>query len=671
MTRDRFVMVVVVLGVSLAIRLTSYHQLRDNPLYQFLTLDERGNHEFAVAILHGKMPPVSYYKAPLYHYFLAGLYAVLGEDSLRARLAQCILVSVCPVLTALIARRLFGGMVGWIAGLWAAVFWTFVHYSTELLDTAVASLLYLLLAYGLVSWDNRRWTKWFACGVILGLGAITRPNILPFAPVLALVVLIVSLRPRLTPPDSTDPPGCATASQARPWFAAAFNVLALAIGCCCAVLPVTLRNRIVGGEWVLIGAYGGLNVHVANNPYSDSKNGPLLVDETRFLSNTTWDANEPWARCCLNYKNAYRLTEAELGRRPTPGEFSSLLSKQGMQYIRENPGWFAQHALQRFCWLFNAYEFPSNKDHYHFAQHSSLLNALSWFHYGWIAPLALVGMGLALSRSTLRTPALYYLLVMWASLALPALMFIINARFRAPMVQLMVPFAAYGVVELIRLAWTRSSPRRLALGVAALAGLAIFSNLNLFGYRQDHQPYLRFAYAVACLVSGQTDRLDAAVARFEKDLKIDLEQARRTGQRSNTTLLVDHCCPMRLLLPYHVQKGNKDKALAAANWMLDHEIIDGPWAPNLFNVFLEAGQRPQAERALRIVEQQYASIQPPLVADALFRYGKTYADRPSLEKARQTYSQLSTADPSNLETHRRLEELSRVLQPITSTRGTR
>jgi hypothetical protein len=727
--RATFFLAGLVFAAALAVRLVYFFQVRDNPLYQFITLDERGNHEFALAILHGQVPAVSYYKAPLYCYFLAGVYAILGPESIRARLVQCILVSLSPVLTALIARRLFGWTVALIAGLWAAAFWTFVYYSTELLDAGLACFWYLLLAYGLVAWDDRRWSKWFFCGAILGLGAITRPNILPFAPVLAVMVLIVAWRRRVGgvsdpervsglgsrvlesfagpggdgSPDSRSEvdipitPGLSGSAECQPsperrtpnlesrlqyspetpdprpqtrqWRRALINVVALTVGCCLTVLPVTLRNRIVGGEWVLLGAYGGLNIHVANNPHSDSKNGPLLVDESRFLPNTTWDPNEPWARCCLNYKNAYRLTEAHLGRRPTPGEFSSHLSRLGFEYIRENPGWFASHALRRFCWLFNAYEFPSNKDLYHFSRFSKLLTALSCFHYGWLAPLALVGAGLALSRPALRTAPLVYLIAMWASLALPAIVYIVNARFRVPMVSLMVPFAAYALVELVRMVRDRREWRRLGVAGCSLVALSLFSNLNLFGYRQAHEPYLRFAYLVACTMSGRDDLVDAAVADFEHDLAIDMENYRRTGQRSNTTLLLDHCTPMRLLFPYYVRHGRKDKALEAAKQMLDHEGVDGPTAVMLFDFFVSNGEKAPAAKSLQVIEQQLQHTQPSVVLQCLMRFAQTWKDLDALERARRILKDLLRAYPTRIELHRDLEAVTRLLGPATSTRS--
>ncbi len=657
----------VVLLISLTVRLAVFQQVRDDPLYQVPTLDEQGNHRFAKAILHGDVPEAAYYKAPLYTYLLAGVYAVIGDDSLQARQIQTVVVAITPVLIALTAYHLFGLTVGFVAGIGAALHWTFVFFSAELLDTAVACLFYALLGYGLVAWDDRRVGKWLACGVILGLGAITRPNILAFAPALFATVLIVGWR-RLRRERSVQPPAPdghrvrVTAWQPLVW------TMALTIGCCAAVLPVTLRNRIVGGEWVLLGAYGGLNVHVANNPHSDSKDGPLLVDESVFTRQTTWDPNQPWAECCLNFKNAYRYAEGKLGRPPTRGEFSTLLAREGFAFLAENPTWFASHALRRFCWLFSAYEYPSNKDLYHFLQFSSILQALSHVHYGWMVPFGVLGLVLALRDRCVRSTGLVYMLVLLAALVLPAVLFIINARFRLPMVQVMVIFAAYGLVQLIGMIIGRRPRRELIWAAPLVLALAVFSNLDLFGYRRQHYPYLRLAYAVACIRAERPELLDDALGHFAHDLEADLAELRARGRRSNTTLLLDHCNPMRLLLPYYLQHNREEAALWSARLMLENEDVTADWALRLFDLFYEAGDREGARQALDILEQRAGPNAAMPVAQCLYRFGLRWSDPGSLKQARSLLEATLRLNPGDAAVRRLLDQVKASLSPRATSR---
>jgi len=179
----------VVFALGVTVRLVFLLEARHNPLYQCPTIDERTHHEIAKAIAEGTAPSTAYLRAPAYLYFLGGIYKVTGPDSLMARYVQAVVASLAPVLVFLIGGRLFGPWVGVLSGVLSAVFWTFVFFSTELLDVSVACVLYLLLAYVLVTVADGRWWKWLLGGGLLGLGAITRPNVLVYAPVLAVVVV--------------------------------------------------------------------------------------------------------------------------------------------------------------------------------------------------------------------------------------------------------------------------------------------------------------------------------------------------------------------------------------------------------------------------------------------------------------------------------------------------
>ncbi len=651
--------------IGLALRLGVWSHVRDDPTFQVPVGDMKGNHEFAVQVLEGSLPSVSYYKAPLYGLFLAGVYAVAGVDTDIARLVQIALTSLIPVVTYLIARRFFGPGVGLLAGLLAAVYWTFLFFSIELLDTGPASLLYLLLAYALISLDDRRWTSWIVAGALLGLAAITRPNILAFAPVLA--ILAFYLLYRRTPPIAPAQPDAASPVARSRLRIPALCVLALTAACCAVVLPVTLRNRIVGGEWVLIGAYGGLNLYVANSPYSDSKDGPLLVPE-RYLTAPNpidHDAPEPWARNCLNYNVALRVGESVLGRRPTPGEFSSILADMAVDYVWNNPAWFLKHAFMRVCWLFNAYEFQSNRDLYDLRRSSWLLHAASYVHYGILCPLALVGIGFALSAPRLRTHAMAYYLAMILSLALPAVAFIINCRFRTPLVHLLVPFAAYGLVRTaIYLIAANPWPRRLGL-LAVLAALAVFSNANLFDYRSHGTAHFKAQYLGACERAGRDDLLPHAYDRLERALDeemIDLKPG-------NTSLMLEYGPYMTRLFVHYLQRGDLPKAIRYGRLMIARERIDPTIYLAYVNLLLKQDLTDQARTALHVLERRCLPEHPALVARAHLAYGFQCRRPASVARAASLIQDALRRTPGDCDLQRLLQTAQQALdrsKPTTS-----
>lgn len=167
----------------------------------------------------------SAYTQPLYGFFLAGIYAVLGRHWLAVGLVQILVACASAVVVHELARRLLGPRVGLAAALVAAVnpylVWHDVHVNRELLDTLVAALAALGI---LLAWERRSWRSAGALGVVLGLGVLgnTRLAALP-----ALVTLAFLL-PR---------PG-------RRGLAAAVAVL---VGAALPVVPWVVRNDLEVG----------------------------------------------------------------------------------------------------------------------------------------------------------------------------------------------------------------------------------------------------------------------------------------------------------------------------------------------------------------------------------------------------------------------------------------
>ncbi len=654
---------------SLALRFALLYELKNLPtVVQCTVLDVRGNHEFALAILDG-LRPTTFYKAPFYSYFIAAVYAVAGRDPFNARVVQILLTGFTPVVTFLIAQFWFGRGIGAIAGIVSVFFWTFLYFSVELLDTGLACLFYMLLLYVLLVMDDRQWKKWLVSGLLLGLGAITRPNILPFAPVLAVLAILATLKGDIARWAATSSGGVKGAEpgsrnpRRSPWGHAVRNAVVLTIGCTLPILPITLRNRIVGGEWVLLGAYGGMNLYVANNPYSDSKNGPLLVDDRLFIEPTSYDPNEVWARCCLNYYSAYRTAEGKLRRPPKPGEFSQVMGEMAWDFIRRNPDWLASHVARRLVWMFNTMEFPSNRNLYDFSQYSTVLTAASGLRFGVICPLGLLGLGLALTRRQYRTMGMAYFLGMFVSLVFPAAMFHITHRFRVPIVHLLMPFAAFGFVEVLRLFRSGVSwPRRLLTG-GALTGLVIFSNGNWYDYWDTRGAHLQWAMVMACEKAGRQDMLPKAVEDFERAL-VEYGDA---SIPSDTQLVLKYGRPMTWLFRYYNRKENLPKALAYADIMLSREPLNPEAAFEALGLYIRINDRFSAMKVLELMSRGLGKqIGPAVLADALRAFGMKFGDLVALQKARELYEQASRLNPQEIRNYRAIAEIDELFKQVST-----
>ena len=179
------------------------------------------------------------------------VYKVTGPDVLAGRLANCVLGALTCYLLAHLGVMLAGFRAGLLAGVLAAVYWPFIYFDGELLTVCLELVLDVALLLLLVR-AGRGGSRWWyvAAGVAWGLSAITRPNILAFAPAIALWVLIAA------PAD-------------RRIAAAARSFLLTCAGAAVAILPVTVRNYVVGHELVLVATNGGVNFYIGNNPKSD------------------------------------------------------------------------------------------------------------------------------------------------------------------------------------------------------------------------------------------------------------------------------------------------------------------------------------------------------------------------------------------------------------------
>ena len=91
-----------------------------------------------------------FYQAPLYPYFLGGLYAALGRDLLMVRLIQAMVGSAAVVLLASAGERLFSRRVGVLAGLALALYAPAIFFDA-LLQKSVLDVFFICLSIWVVS----------------------------------------------------------------------------------------------------------------------------------------------------------------------------------------------------------------------------------------------------------------------------------------------------------------------------------------------------------------------------------------------------------------------------------------------------------------------------------------------------------------------------------------
>lgn len=186
-------------------------------------------------------------RAPLYPLFLAGTYAALGRDPDVVRVLQAIVGALTCAASGFLAARIFGAAALLPAALAAALWPALAVYPSLLLtETLAGAVLVLLVLVATVSPDQpATWRRWLLVGVLGGLAALLRAELLPVA---MLVVAAAALVHRVG------------ARRVLGWVAAA------ALGVSVVVLPWTARNFLVSGAVIPVATGLGTGLWLGAHP---------------------------------------------------------------------------------------------------------------------------------------------------------------------------------------------------------------------------------------------------------------------------------------------------------------------------------------------------------------------------------------------------------------------
>ncbi len=519
--------------------------------------DARGYWDWAGRIAAGDwVGSESFYQAPLYPYFLAVCFRVFGESVAAVRLVQCVAGAVAAGCFYLGARRWFGPRAALIAGLMLA-FYPPAIFADGVIQKTSLTMLGVSVLFALTAPKSAPVSvmRLALVGVVSGLLVLLRENAMVWAPVLAVwsgwrlrgasdPTAKAMGHPRPTPHDPTaeamghprptlhDPTAEATGHpnqkgadpiakatghthrrDADPTAKAMGHprvvrgadptgtvrgVVAYLAGLAVVLGPVAIRNRAVSGEWSLSTFQAGPNFYIGNHRGADGRYQPLVRGH-----------EEP----AFERKDATELAERDVGRKLSASEVSNYWMQRAWQDIRTDPTSWFQLMGRKFWMVLNAYEVSDVESQYVFAEYSRVLRWVSpvW-HFGVLLPLAAVGFAVTAGRW--REFWLHYALSLSMIAAVAA--FYVLARYRAPIVPLLIPFAAAGCVWLCHL---------LSLCIVALRGRR---GGGVEGKTSKH----RKVEASKCAGDKARCYTDAAGDEAGRSRRLDLPYLLRAGDQS-------------------------------------------------------------------------------------------------------------------------------------------
>jgi tetratricopeptide (TPR) repeat protein/4-amino-4-deoxy-L-arabinose transferase-like glycosyltransferase len=616
---------------ALLLRAIYLWQIKDAPVVSLLMGDARGYDSWAQEIARGHwIGDKIFYQTPLYPYFLGLMYAVVGHHLFLVRVLQIILGATSCLFIALAGRFFFSRSIGIVAGVLLAVYPSAIYFD-GLIQKPVLDLFFLsflLFALGVLGQKPRAgW--WIACGATLGLLALSRENAL---------ILVLVIVPWLLIHFRQEP-----AAVRSKWAGLLLTGLAIVL------VPVALRNKVVGGEFHLTTSQFGPNLFIGNH---EGANG-MYAAMRPARGNSEFEQQD-----------ATELAETALGRKLGPAEVSTYWTTRALAYVRSDPvGWLRLMGRKWFL-TWNALELPDTEDQYTYADSSPLLRGLTGlFHFGILWPLGLFGI-VVTWKDRERLGVLYVTLIGYAA---SVALFFVFARYRFPLVAWLVLFAAAGLVRGYALFLGRQWITILA--AAVLAGVA-----GLVANRRPLTETVCRAVTQANLALDmvkEPGRLDEAIAHARTALRLQPDLAQSHGSLGLALTMqgkldeaIAHLREALRLKPEYADahyylanalagQGKFDEAIAEYTETLRLRPDFADVHCNLGNVFVTRGQLEQA-----IVQYREALRTKPDLFEAQYNWAFALVRQGRSQEAIAHYAEAVRLNPNQVEA---LDGLARLL----------
>jgi hypothetical protein len=389
------------------------------------------------------------------------------------------------------------------------------------------------------------------------------------------------------------------------------------------IIPVTVRNYVVSKDIVFVSWQGGFNFYLGNNR---AANG--------------WSARAPGIDASWRgpIKESISIAEMDLKRRLSRSEVSDYWYGRAWSDIKSDPSGFISLLFKKARLVLNGFEIPNNQDIYHARSFAPIIKPflysnLLYFPYGILAPLALIGILLSFKRWREFLLLYLYLGAYTASI----LAFFVCARFRQPLIPVLILFAAYAVYQLIKQIRVRQAGWILLIA-------PLFALLMLEANHRIIEITHKQLEAVSHFTLGNAyrDQKNFVLARAEYELAFQADP-------SNVYALINIGSTLQ-------EQNNIDEAIGCYQRAIDIN-------PYIYNSYLNLGnimmRQRDFQKAVAVLEKGCRMI--PNNDILLFELAKGYYNLNRLDDTRKALDRGLQLNPDNSSAQRFYQQIMRRL----------
>jgi tetratricopeptide (TPR) repeat protein len=428
-------------SLSLLLRLIYFLQIKNDPLLNLPILDGAYYNNWAKDIISGhEFTGTAFFVEPGYAYILAFFYKIFSSGYLPLVIFQFFLSSATAVLMYFLGKKLFNNFVGIVAGLFIIFLRPLLFYDGLLLKTSVEIFLITSILYlATFAWEKQKSKTYFFLGLIIGLTAIIKANVLYTTPFFILAILMPIIKNR------------------KIYKSALIYSVLIIFGALIPILPVTYHNWQKSHSLVLINYSGGPNIYIGNWLGSDGSFKPpefislspaANKDKVGSPASTREDDRSP-ASTRSNRGESTRggeedswvkMTKAYIGNDATPAQIAAYWTGRAINEVKQDPGFFLKNTGKKILLLFHSTPIDDNYSIEYALQKFKILQLTLPF---WILGLlGIFGLIIVFSDREKRKN-IFWLYFFLGGYALTLVASHVAERYRLALAPMFVLFASY------------------------------------------------------------------------------------------------------------------------------------------------------------------------------------------------------------------------------------